>query len=350
MVVAALHAAEAEDEDDSDRRCVMKTNQIIRSKRNISMSTWLRGFRLFIILTFVTAAAALSQVKMPALQAGQQSFTTAQDAAAALLAAAEKADDNALLQIFGPNSYDLIHTGDASQDKDTLTQFLSLAREKMAISNDPRNRSRSVMLLGNDEWPFAVPLAKVGGKWFFDTDGGRQEVLYRRIGRNELDAIQICRGFVEAENDYSQTKHDNALVNQYAQKIISSPGKHDGLAWQNADGSWDGVVGEKAAKAIESTYTGKPAAFHGYYFKVLKGQGPAAPKGALDYMINGAMIGGFALIAYPAVYQGTGVKTFMVSNDGVVWEKDMGPNTLQLAGDVEKFNPDKTWSPVLDDK
>ena len=195
-----------------------------------------------------------------------------------------------------------------------------------------------------------MPIVQQGGKWFFDVAAGRQEILYRRIGRNELDAITICRGYVEAQHDYAFEKHDGTTVNQYAQRIVSTPGKQDGLAWQEADGKWGGLVGDRIAKALEENYTGKPAPFHGYFFKILKGQGPAAPLGAMDFVVNGALIGGFALVAYPSDYQVTGVKTFMVSHDGVVYEKDLGPNTVEIARAMEHFNPDKTWSPVIDEE
>jgi len=185
--------------------------------------------------------------------------------------------------------------------------------------------------------------------WIFDADAGRQELIYRRVGRNELDAIKICRGVVEAENEYALEKHDGAPVNQYAQRIISTPGKHDGLAWVNPDGAPGGPVGENVAKAIAKGYSAGGAPYHGYYFKLLKGQGPAAPLGKMDYVVNGYMIGGFALLAYPSHYQVTGVKSFIVSQDGVVYEKDLGINTLEVANGIELFNPDKTWAPVLDD-
>jgi len=161
-------------------------------------------------------------------------------------------------------------------------------------------------------------------------------------------AIEICRGFVEAQQEYSLTKHDGAAVNQYAQRIISTPGKHDGLAWQNPDGTWGGTVGENAAKTLERTFTGNPAPFYGYNFKVLKGQGQAARLGELDYVVDGAMIGGFALLAVPAAYQVSGVKSFIVSYDGVVYEKDLGPNTTEAAKAIERFNPDRSWTVVKD--
>jgi len=192
-----------------------------------------------------------------------------------------------------------------------------------------------------------VPIVKVGKSWYFDTKAGRQELLLRRVGRNELDAIEICRGYVEAQNEYAVSKKVDG-VNQYAQRIISTPGQQDGLAWQNADGSWDGPVGEKIASAIARGYTNRSEPYHGYFFKVLKGQGPAAPLGELDYVIKGKMIGGFALLASPAQYRNTGVKSFMVSQDGVVWEKDLGPKTLELFQTIDRFNPDRTWTAVKD--
>ena len=161
-----------------------------------------------------------------------------------------------------------------------------------------------------------------------------------------MDAIDICRGFVEAQGEYVLTKHGKSTVSQYAQKIISTPGTQDGLAWQNPDGTWGGPVGENVAGAIERGYSIRTEPYHGYYFRVLKGQGPDAPLGQMEYVVNGAMIGGFALVAFPAQYRVTGVKTFMVSNDGVVYEKDLGPKTLEIAENMDRFNPDRSWSPV----
>jgi hypothetical protein len=280
--------------------------------------------------------------------ASPRTFQTAEEAADALIDAAEKYDEAALTEILGPNSYDIIHTGEPARDREVAKEFAQLARIKKSVSLDPKNRQRAFLFIGDDGWPFALPIVKQGGKWVFDVSAGRQELLYRRVGRNELNAIEICRGFVEAQHEYALVKHEGSSVNQYAQRIISTPGKQDGLAWQKADGTWGGPVGENVARAIERGHAqGEP--FHGYYFKVLKGQGPAAPLGKLDFVVKDVMIGGFALIAFPAHYRLTGVKSFMVSHDGVVYEKDLGPKTLQLAREVERFNPDKTWSPVFEE-
>ena len=305
------------------------------------------AFTFSSLLVFLLGISALSQGRIGPPK-DQKTFLTADEAAEALVAAAEKYDEVALKEILGPDSYDIIHSGEPTLDKDKVSEFAAKAREMKKISYDPRNKNRANMSIGADDWPFAIPIVKSGGKWFFDTAAGRQEILYRRVGQNELTAIEIARGYVEAQHEYAQQKHDGSQVNQYAQRLISSPGKHDGLAWQNADGTWGGTVGERAAKELERSYTGQRVPFHGYYFKILKGQGPAAPLGKLDYVIKGNMIGGFALLAYPATYGFTGVKTFMVSQDGVVWEKDLGLGTTQAAEAIELFNPDKTWSPVRD--
>ncbi len=177
---------------------------------------------------------------------------------------------------------------------------------------------------------------------------GKEEILRRRIGQNELDAIAVCRGYVEAQREYSLTRHDGVLVNQYAQRVISTPGKQDGLSWRAADGTWQGPVGEEIARFIGEGYSDKSQPFHGYYFKVLKGQGPDAPLGAMDFMVEGAMIGGFALVAAPAEYGVTGIQTFIVSWEGVVYQKDLGEKTLDAFKTMERYNPDSTWQAVQD--
>jgi len=301
-----------------------------------------------VVLSLLLALGICTQGSSQAATTAR-TFPTPQAAADALITAAEKFDAPALEAIFGPGGKEIIHTGEPAHDREIAEQFAEQARTKMDISIDPKTKTRAFIEVGNDEWPFPVPLVKSGKTWSFDSKAGVNEILRRRIGRNELDAIQIAHGFVEAQDEYAQTKHGNPPVNQYAQKIISTPGTQDGLAWQNPDGTWGGPVGENVARAIEHGYSTKKEPYHGYYFQVLKGQGPDAPKGQMDYVLNGAMIGGFALIAYPAEYKVTGVKTFMVSNDGVVWEKDLGPNTVALAQKIDRFNPDKTWSPVAEE-
>ena len=275
-------------------------------------------------------------------------FNTPQQAADALVDAAEKFDMPALKDIFGPDGADIVLSGEYPQDRQRASDFAAEAREKKSVSVDPKKGKRAFLLVGNEDWPFPVPLVKFGDKWYFDAKAGRQELLYRRIGANELDAIDICRGYVEAQHAYAFEPREGFDVNQYAQRIISTPGKQDGLAWQNPDGSWGGPIGEKIARAIDQGYSPGAEPYHGYFFKILKGQGPAAPLGHMDYVVKGVMIGGFALVAAPAEYRETGVNTFIVSHDGVVYEKDFGPNTLAEFQKMERFNPDQSWRPVVE--
>jgi len=295
------------------------------------------------------AQQAVSKPVPTSARVGAKTFDSPQQAADVLIEAAGKFDVTSLEEIFGPDGDDIVLSGEYPQDRRRALDFAAEAREKKTVSVDPKTGNRAFLLVGSEDWPFPVPIVKVGDRWHFDAKFGRQELLYRRIGSNELDAIDICRGYVEAQYDYAFRKRDEYDVNQYAQRIISTPGKQDGLAWQNADGTWGGPVGEEIARAIEQGYSTSPQPYHGYFFKVLKGQGPAAPLGEMDYVVKGVMIGGFALLAAPAEYGETGLKSFMVSQDGVVYQKDFGPSTLNEFVKMERFNPDTSWTPVLED-
>jgi len=299
-------------------------------------------FSAFLVMAFSVVSAA-SMYGNPQSQTGGEGFATLKEAADALILAAGNYDVPALLKILGQDGEDLVESADAVADKTRATKFAALGKEKSEVTTDPNNKLRATLTVGNDNWPLPIPIVMKNGKWYFDTEASREEILRRRIGSNELDAITICRGYVEAQEEYAERIHDDSGVNQYAQKIISAPGKHDGLAWQNPDGTWGGPVGEGVAKAIGQGYSSKSEPFHGYYFKVLMGQGPAARLGQLDYVINGAMIGGFALVAWPAEYRVTGVQTFIVSYDGVVYQKDLGPDTAKIAAAMDRYDPDKTW-------
>jgi hypothetical protein len=300
----------------------------------------------------VRAAQAPTAKAVPAAStispAGARLFDTPQQAADALVNAAENFDIAALTEIFGPDGDDVVLSGEFAQDRKHAHDFAAEAREKKSVSVDPRTTKRAFLLVGSEDWPFPIPLVKTGEKWFFDSRAGKQELLHRRIGANELDAIEICRGYVEAQDEYAIQQRKLYDVNQYAQRIISTPGKQDGLAWQNSDGTWGGPVGQNIARAIEQGYTTSGEPYHGYFFKILKGQGLAAPLGEMNYIVKGVMIGGFALVASPAEYDVTGVRSFIVSNDGVVYEKDLGPNSLDEFKKMELFNPDKSWTPVPD--
>ena len=350
----------------------------ILSKRNAtlvlgwvpqSLSRTRRGFRTLVLganLALLMLAVCLSSVvalaqAQPAAQpapatpaktsatvapTGARPFDTPQAAADALVKAAADFNVDELLAILGPEGKDIVASKDTVQDKNHAQQFAKDAVTKKTVEISKTNPNRATIIVGDNDWPLPVPLVKVNGKWYFDAKQGKQDILYRRIGANELDAITVCRGYVSAQIEYASEAHDG--INQYAQKIISTPGKQDGLYWKNADGTSGGPIGEEVAKALEEGYTSKYQGFHGYYFKILKGQGKDAPNGAINYVIENVMIGGFALVAVPVEYRVTGVKTFIVSYDGVVYQKDLGPNSLEIVKKMELYNPDKTWVATYD--
>ena len=334
-------------------------NKFDEEKQMEPKSNIMTSLKLFVIAgaivsctlpVFISQGAEQKPATAAASQPAQKQFDTPKQAADALIQVAANFDVAAAKEILGPDSEDIVASEDPVQDKNRAAEFAAKAKEKTSIEMDKKNPNLAILLVGNDNFPLPIPIVKRKGKWSFDTKVGREEILNRRIGANELNAIAICRGFVEAQHEYAMEKHDGSKVNQYAQRVLSTPGKHDGLAWQNPDGTWGGPVGEEVAKALEEGYSaqaGKP--YHGYYFKVLKGQGPAAAMGEMDFVVGGAMIGGFALAAAPAEYRVTGVMTFMVGPDGVVYEKDLGSDTLKTFQSMDKYNPDKTWKVTQDD-
>src|SRR5438105_1250817 len=328
----------------------MKPNLNIMNSAKISLIA--SAIAISCLLGLALHAAAPSKPDAAAASTStQKQFDTPKEAADALIQAAETYDVAGAKEILGAGSEDLISSEDPVMDRNRAQAFAAKAKEKNSIQLDKKNPNQTILLVGNDNFPLPIPIVKQKGKWLFDTKVGREEILNRRVGANELNAIQICRGFVEAQHEYAQEKHDDSKVNQYAQQILSMPGKHDGLAWQNPDGTWGGPVGEGVAKALEQGYSNpsQPQPYHGYYFRVLKGQGPAAPLGQMDFVVKDAMIGGFALAAAPAEYRVTGVQTFIVGPDGVVYEKDLGADTLKTFQSMDKYNPDKTWKVTEDD-
>lgn len=336
-----------------DKTVSIERTMNIKSAFNTSSRIFLIAFTIatfgFVGLALQAASEKKSATNANLVSKKQKEFSSAKEGADALLSAAEVFDVAALGEILGQDAADLIASADPVADKKRATDFAAKAKEKMSLNVDPKNSKRTILSVGNDEFPLAIPIVQRKGQWIFDTKAGRNEILMRRIGANELDAIAICHGFVEAQHDYAQEKHDDSQVNQYAQKIISTPGKHDGLAWQNTDGKWEGPVGENVAKALAEGYSDKTQPYHGYFFKVLKGQGPAAPLGQMDFVVKGLMIGGFALAAAPAQYRVTGVKTFVVGSTGIVYEKDLGSDTLKRFQSMDRFNPDKTWKATDDE-
>jgi hypothetical protein len=272
----------------------------------------------------------------------QQSFPTPEDAAAAL-AAAVKSGPSDILKVLGKAADDIVSSGDEVADADTRQRFTSMYDSKHSVKTE--GNKKGTLMLGPDDFPFPIPLVNNRTGWEFDPDEGRIEVLYRRIGRNELDAIQTCLAFVDAENEYAD-KDRGEGVGVYAQRIVSTPGKKDGLFWR--DDSDPSPLGTLAAEASAEGYrTGEgPAPYHGYYFRILKGQGSDAPGGAFNYVVKGKMIGGFALIAYPAEYGNSGVMTFVVNHAGTVYQKDLGARTDSSAKRIYLFDPDQTWKKV----
>ena len=278
----------------------------------------------------------------------QQAFKTPDEAASALASAAKAGDMKALATVLGPDGEDIVSSGDEVADAATREKFVAAydARHRIAMEGD----DKAIMVIGPDDFPVPIPLVRKGGEWRFDTAAGREEILFRRIGKNELDAIQACLAYVDAQNEYAEKDRTSAGVNAYAQRIVSRPGKKDGLYWPTSQGEDPSPLGEFVAQATAQGYRvgGGRTPYHGYYFKILTRQGPAAPGGELDYVVRGNMIGGFALVAYPAEYRNSGVMTFLVSHAGTVFQKDLGPGTAKLAERMSSFNPDRTWQTVSD--
>jgi hypothetical protein len=272
----------------------------------------------------------------------QQSFTSPEDAAAAL-AAAVKSGPGDILKVLGKAADDIVSSGDEVADVDIRQRFSSMYDTKHSVKTE--GNKKATLLLGPDDFPFPIPLANTRTGWEFDTDQGRIEILYRRIGRNELDAIQTCLAFVDAENEYAD-KDRGEGIGVYAQHIVSTPGKKDGLFWR--DDSDPSPLGALAAQASAEGYKAGEGQvpYHGYYFRILKAQGSDAPGGALNYVVKDKMIGGFALIAYPAEYGNSGVMTFLVNHAGTVYQKDLGTRTESIAKRMYLFDPNQTWKKV----
>jgi hypothetical protein len=302
--------------------------------------------RYFVILTLAVAGKLLISIPIDAATPEGRGFPSADAAAKALVNAAKSDDVTVLTEILGPSSKEILTTSDPVADRQTRQKFAKRAAAKTKLIPDPIEPNGRILLIGKDEWPLPIPIVQVNGKWYFDVEQGKQEILMRRIGGNELDAIEVCRGYVEAQNDYSEENRTGSGVPHYAQKIISSPGKHDGLYWTGGGANEESPIGDIVARAFAEGYTKGHDPYHGYYFKILMGQGPQASGGKMTYLHNGTMTKGFALIAWPSDYRSTGVMTFIVDKAGIVYQKDLGPTTPEIAGAYTAYNPDATWMPV----
>lgn len=276
----------------------------------------------------------------------QERFDNPDQAVSALIDAAKAADKQKMLQVLGPKGRQVVSSGDPVADRTAREKFVAAFDSKHALDAD--GDDKATLVIGDDAWPFPIPLVRSDGKWSFDTSAGLDEILRRRVGRNELFAIQVMLAYVQAQNEYASLDPAGLGPHVYAQRILSSKGKKDGLYWPTASGEEPSPLGELAAKASAEGYKAgaAPIPFHGYYFRILKRQGPEAPGGAYDYVVKGKMIGGFGLIAYPAEYGNSGIMTFMVNHDGTVFQKDLGPRTAKIAGGITSFSPDPTWQKV----
>lgn len=275
-----------------------------------------------------------------------ENFASPAQAVDSFVAAARRNDPAELLAIFGPAGRDLVSSGDAIADSAARARFVAHYTERSRIVLD--SSARATLIVGDEEWPFPIPIVRANGVWHFDTAAGAEEILDRRIGRNELNAMEVCRDFVRAERDYTADRAAWKLTLEFTRKFVSSPGARDGLYWPAQPGEKPSPIGAQMAQARAEGYAGgetseAPGPYHGYYYRILTAQGPSAPGGARNYIVEGHMTGGFALIAYPAKYGDSGIMSFIVNQDGIVFEKNLGPDTAAIAAAITTFNPDRSW-------
>lgn len=294
------------------------------------------------------ASASAAVMPMDKPEKGQELFASPRRAAQALEEGLKAGNNAALLRILGPSAKDVLWSGDAAEDRRSVDRFVKKYAEMHRLQTEPDGFTR--LYVGAENWPYPIPLARAGLTWFFDTAAGREEILDRRVGRNELTVIDVCGQMAAAEKEYFARSHDGEAAGAYAQRILSSASKEDGLYWPAKSGDADSPLGPFIAKAETEGYdagvTKKPEPFHGYFYRVLRGQGPNAKGGAKSYIVHGRMTGGFGFLAYPAAYRSSGVMTFMVGTDGVVYQKDLGPKTAELVKSMRVYNPDASWQPA----
>ena len=302
----------------------------------------IRIFALILVCSIVLAAQGMAAV-------AQKIFASPEEAVSALIDALTKDDQKALQSILGTDGASLLSSGDPVADKQGRGKFLEMIVEKHAIEAD--GQTKAILVVGRDDWPFPIPVVNKGKGWYFDTGEGKEEILNRRIGKNELSTIQTMLAVVDAQREYAMKDLDGDGFLEYAEKFWSDAGKKNGLHWETKEGEEPSPLGELAAEAWAEGYKkrdpkDKPIPYHGYYYRMLMKQGKSATGGAYDYIVKGSMVGGFAVVAYPAEYDNSGIMTFIVNHDGVVYQKDLGKNTEGIAKDMKIFDPDKTWNKV----
>ena len=293
-----------------------------------------------VVLAMVLSLAPVAYGAQP-----QKTFASPEEAVAALVAGVRAGDRPTTIAVLGQGAAGSVTSGDAVADRAMVARFLESYQAHNAIV---KSGDRATLTIGKDDYPFAFPIVKAGERWRFDTAAGKEELLARRIGENELDVIQILRAIVDAQLEYASEDRNGNGTLEYAQQFASKPGKRDGLYWPVKSGEPPSPLGALVASAAGEGYAKekKPQPFHGYYFRPLKGQGLDAPTGELDYVVRGRAIGGFAVVAWPATYGNSGIMTFIVNHEGIVYEKDLGPNTQAVASSMRRFNPGKGWTRV----
>ncbi len=312
---------------------------MLQSKLNFDGLRWAKLSKFAAAAVLVTGFLSVGSM---AQQSGQKTFSSADEAAKALVAAAQSNDEKAMLDILGPDAKDIISSGDDVEDAQNRADFVQRYQEMHRLVKEPDGTT--TLYTGAENWPMPIPLVSKGHSWYFDTAAGKKEILYRRVGRNEISTIRVCQGLVAAEKEYYSAH------NLYAQKILSDEGQQDGLYWKSDNGQPQSPVGPLVAQAVAEGYKpptrdGSPSTpYRGYFYDILTRQGPSAAGGAKSYIVDGKMTGGFAFVAYPAEYRSSGVMTFIVGPDGVVYRKDLGPNTATIAKAMKSYNPDATWS------
>jgi hypothetical protein len=306
---------------------------------------WIKGWAGRWVSTAVfTALVAALMLPVSAQEGKQRVFSSPEEAMKVLVETVEAGDLTGLLAILGPEGEDIVSSGDEVADKAARDRFVKAYQESVELVRDG---DRVSVILGNDHWPLPIPIVKQGEGWVFATAAGMEEVLNRRIGRNELRTIQTCLAYVDAQREYADTDREGDGIIQYARKFFSDPGRRNGLYWETTEGELPSPFGPLVAEASSEGYEirqDKPTPYHGYYFKILTEQGEDAPGGAYSYVINGHMVAGFALVAWPADYGVSGVMTFVVNQSGVVYEKDLGPETTEIAKAMTRYDPDESWA------